>query len=251
MYVMIEDTKVAFKKYGSGKRSILMVHGWGGSSASLEELGKLLSKDKKVYLLDLPGFGFSSLPKQDWGVSDYVDIVQQFIEKLQIERPIFIGHSFGGGLGMMLASLRPKLLSSLILLAPAYHREPKVSKSSRLLNKLLPVYKSIKPRLKLPRKIFYKIFYPRSDALKTMEFEEVYKRVIATDLRKYANSIKIPTLLLWGKKDQHTPEEQSHYLVKSIERIEYHSFDDFSHGFPLKYPEKIYPLIYEFISRWK
>ncbi len=249
MYVIINDTKVGFKKFGSGD-PILIVHGWGGSSESLSTLGRLI-KDHSVYLIDLPGFGISSDPPKNWGVKEYAEIVKDFIQKLELTGCTYIGHSFGGGIGILMASEYPGVISKLILLAPAYHREPIESSVSKKVNKIIPFYKNIKGLLKGPRKLYYRIFHPMSDAMKDPHLENVYRNIISSDLREYVKNIDIPTLLLWGKKDVHTPETDSLFLVKNIKNIEYHSFRSYSHGFPLKYPEKIVPLIYQFVEKWK
>ena len=48
-----------------------------------------------VYNLDFPGFGESEDPKDPWGVSEYVQFLEDFISQNQISKPILIGHSFG------------------------------------------------------------------------------------------------------------------------------------------------------------
>ncbi len=249
MFVNIENNKISFQKFGSSGTQILIVHGWGGSSNSMLELGKLLAKDFRVYLIDLPGFGNSSNPGDNWGVKDYADLVMKFTEKLEIKDFFYIGHSFGGGLGIVIASMYKSLLKGLVLLAPAYYREPKESNSSQKLKEVFPGYSKIKKYLYIPRKIYYKIFYPNSDAMSTPKFENVYRNIIKSDLREYVAKIDLPTYMIWGKKDTYTPIEYSYYLIKNLKNIEYKIFNNFSHGFPLKYPEKIHPLIYEFISK--
>jgi len=43
--------------------TILILHGWGGSSKSWLKVGDILEKQNcKVFKLDLPGFGFTPEP---------------------------------------------------------------------------------------------------------------------------------------------------------------------------------------------
>ena len=75
---------VNYKISGKGD-PLLLIHGWGGSSNSLEKLAQLLSSEYKAITLDLPGFGQSDRPESDWGVGEYAKFLVDFIDRLNLK----------------------------------------------------------------------------------------------------------------------------------------------------------------------
>ena len=54
-------------------------------------------KDKyTIYILDYPGFGNSPFPNRDLNISDYSDLIYNFINSNNIKNPTILAHSFGG-----------------------------------------------------------------------------------------------------------------------------------------------------------
>ncbi|WP_353960243.1 alpha/beta fold hydrolase, partial [Klebsiella pneumoniae] len=50
----------------------------------MKPLGDKLSKDHRITIIDLPGFGESSEPKEELTIYDYNNILEEFLEKLKI-----------------------------------------------------------------------------------------------------------------------------------------------------------------------
>ena len=55
--------------------------------------------DSKCYFVDLPGFGYSDEPSEEYDIYDYVEVVHELCNHFKIKNPILIGHSFGGNRG--------------------------------------------------------------------------------------------------------------------------------------------------------
>ena len=94
--------KINYKIIGEGDLVVLL-HGWGQNIQMMEPLVKGL-KNKKVLILDLPGFGESDEPDNVWSIEDYADFINKFVNKLGYEKCSIIGHSFGGKIGLIYAS---------------------------------------------------------------------------------------------------------------------------------------------------
>ena len=47
------------------------------------------------HLLDLPGFGQSPNPPENWGTEDYAEALVGWLTEKDIKKAIFIGHSYG------------------------------------------------------------------------------------------------------------------------------------------------------------
>lgn len=105
---------------GDTRPAIVMVHGLGGQSRNFSyALVERLAPDHRVIVVDRPGSGYSRVVGS--GVPGIVDqglIVAALIEALGLERPLLVGHSFGGAVSLALALERPELVRGLALIAP-------------------------------------------------------------------------------------------------------------------------------------
>jgi pimeloyl-ACP methyl ester carboxylesterase/predicted amino acid-binding ACT domain protein len=108
-------------EYGAGGSGppVIFLHGWGvGSHAYQRAMKRLISRGCRVYAPSLPSFGATAdLPWRASSLDDYGRWVVSFMEAAGITGPaMVIGHSFGGGVAIKLAKLRPDLVSYLVLL---------------------------------------------------------------------------------------------------------------------------------------
>lgn len=112
-FIQLQDVRMHYRVYGSGKQPLLLIHGNGGSVRSLEEAATYLANDYTVYLPESRCHGESSDP----GVISYhlmaADLVQ-FIEALSLEKPLIMGHSDGGIIAITLAAEYPDVPGAII-----------------------------------------------------------------------------------------------------------------------------------------
>jgi pimeloyl-ACP methyl ester carboxylesterase len=66
-----------------------------------------LASEHRVYALDFWGFGESDKRRESYEISDFVVLVDQFMERLGIQDAPVIGHSMGGTVALNLALDRP------------------------------------------------------------------------------------------------------------------------------------------------
>jgi pimeloyl-ACP methyl ester carboxylesterase len=73
-----------------------------------------LSKKHRTFAFDLWGFGDSSKATNKYSFESYVEMLDQFIEKLGISQPLtLVGHSLGAAVSLRYAALRPERVSRL------------------------------------------------------------------------------------------------------------------------------------------
>jgi pimeloyl-ACP methyl ester carboxylesterase len=107
--------------------SVLLLHGITSSAQSWVRVGPELADRYRVYALDMRGHGDSIKPPRGaYSLRNTADDAVAFIETLGLERPVLIGHSWGGATAIVLASgvwsQKPApTLSRLIPEDPAYH----------------------------------------------------------------------------------------------------------------------------------
>jgi pimeloyl-ACP methyl ester carboxylesterase len=77
-----------------------------------------LLADRRVILVDRPGWGHSQLVGPRPGIAAQAGMIAALIEQLGLEKPLLVGHSMGGAVSLALALDRPDLVRGLALIAP-------------------------------------------------------------------------------------------------------------------------------------
>lgn len=220
MFIDINHLKINYTESGQGN-PVVLLHGWGGSVKSFEVVHNYLKNHCKVYSIDLPGFGQSEEPPFPWDLSNYSDLVEQFLTQLQITNPILIGHSFGGRIIIKLAGEKRFPMKKIILVDSA---GVKPKRTFKYYYKVY-TYKLIKKTLQLP---FVKSFtgniiekvkgkFGSSDYKNASDImRQVMVKVVNEDLRQLLPKINRPTLLIWGENDQATPVSDGKLMEKLI-----------------------------------
>lgn len=214
----IGGVDINYEVFGAGK-DVLILHGWGANIATVMPLVRMLEKNFRVWAIDFPGFGKSGTPPEDWDVYSYAEITRAFIERVHIQKPVLIGHSFGGRISIILSAKKMTDINKIILVDSAGVL-PK-----RGLEYYIKVY-SYKS-MKLIAKAVGKISKELEDKLKTRFGSADYKsaspvmrgifvRVVNEDLTYLMPSVAQPTLLLWGEKDNATPLSDAKIMEKRM-----------------------------------
>ncbi|NJN47406.1 MAG: alpha/beta fold hydrolase [Candidatus Competibacteraceae bacterium] len=98
---------------------LLILHGWGQDLQAMRPLGERLAWHRQVHLLDLPGFGQSPWSGEDWDTRDYARCVLAYLDRVGLAQIDLLGHSFGGRIGLRIASGSPARLRRLVLMDAA------------------------------------------------------------------------------------------------------------------------------------
>jgi len=209
------------------KLPILILHGWGSSSKSFEEISRFLrEKGHQVFTPDLPGFGNERTPDKPWPIDDYVNFVFNFVQAQDVNKFILLGHSFGGRIGIKFAARYPEKLSGLILYAAAGIKPRRTVWHDFLfvLAKIggfvfsLPLLSNISG---VARKALYFLSGSHDYYHTKGVMRETMQNVISEDLRDILPSIAVPTLILWGSKDTITPVRDAAVMKSAIHNAEY------------------------------
>ena len=120
-FVTIDGTRLHFFIKGAG-RPVVLIHGNPGSGQDWTRLFGPLAAHHKTIAFDRPGHGRSERPKQiDATVEVQARLLHDALKQLHVERPIVVGHSWGGALALVYAINYPKDVSGVVLVAPAVY----------------------------------------------------------------------------------------------------------------------------------
>jgi pimeloyl-ACP methyl ester carboxylesterase len=254
--ILIEDLKVNYKIAGEGF-PLLILHGWGGSSNSWNEVQKILAKQNyKVITIDLPGFGKTPSPMVPWEIKDYSDFILKFIGKLNLGKIILLGHSFGGRISIKFASLYPEKLENLILFASAGIKHPwnfkdKVVYIFASIGSFIFSAKFLRRVKDLARNIFYILIRHRDYQKLKGAMRETFKKVVDEDLAPDLSKISTNTLIIWGERDRAVPLKDSYFLKEKILNSVLEIIPKASHTLNLENPEKLSEVVLKFLKTKK
>ncbi len=223
---------------------LLFLHGGGLNALSYKKSIDLLSKKYQVIAPDIPCFGKSTVPRDLWDFEDFADFFSQFIDSLGVDEIVVVGHSFGGGVALALAS-KNKKISKIILadtagVAPNYSPLKLIFLLVRKTFLGFLIYKNKTISLLMVRDFFRGIFK------NFFAIKRIWKIFIKSIYKEYHFFGKItqPTFIVWGNSDEIFPKENAQRINQLVKdsKIEYVSGN---HDWPLLMPDSFFSLIYK------
>ena len=208
---------VNFEEMGEPNgRTIIFVHGAGGSSATWFMQLRGLSNDFHVVAIELNGHGHSPDRAEVDSVHAYLRDIHEVVSKF--DKPILAGHSMGGALTQIYALNHPENLSGIIL----------VGTGAKL--RVIPVvFDLLENNFEgYVEAVGNFMFHEKtSDEMKEASKHEVRKcpaLIISRDFELCDNfdimdkvsTINLPTLILVGDEDVMTPVKYSTFLHDKI-----------------------------------
>ena len=118
--VYVDDRRVEVLTLGEGE-PMLFLHGWGLSPrAYLPALRSLADRGHRITAPSLPGFGRSDARRNhDHSLNGIADHMIEALDALALPVALpVVAHSFGAGVSLRIAALRPDLISRLTLISP-------------------------------------------------------------------------------------------------------------------------------------
>lgn len=198
-------------RIGDTGHPIIIMHGWGQSLEGMRPFAELIAGTSQVHLIDLPGFGKSPKPVEDWDSTGYAERIYQYMKDNGLERADVLGHSFGGKVATRLAARHPEAVRGLILMDASGLKRKITGKQKlrgdmiRTLSKLLKWSdKTFKTRY------FENWFVPKfgsRDYKNAGELRNIFVKTVNEDVTEDCGKIVSSTLILWGELDDETPVE--------------------------------------------
>lgn len=214
--VEVRGLQIAFRRAGAGEPLVLL---HGGFSDSREWRHQLegLSDRYDVIAPDLPGSGLSSDPPAGWTLSDYAQVLAEFLAALGISRAHVGGLSFGSMYALVLQRHFPGLPMSLVL-ASAYAGWAGSLPPEEVERRTQNVLSLLERPTGSALDEFLATVFDESVAAEVVDearaimsdvHPEGAREVVLTfaraDLRDVLPTISVPTLLLYGERDRRSP----------------------------------------------
>ena len=187
---------------GSGTKTILFLHGWGGSTDSFLGLENRFIDRYKCINLDFPPFGKSHQLKQPFSLDDYYNIANGILEVNGITEVYVVAHSFGGRVAINLAVKTQKVKKLVITGGAGIKPKQTLKKRFAVLK-----YKIAKNLVKMGALNKNSLQRYGSTDYKALDqnSQKTFVNIVNNNQKNMLQYINAPTVLIWGQADTETP----------------------------------------------
>jgi pimeloyl-ACP methyl ester carboxylesterase len=250
---------------------VLLIHGFGTNSFTWRHIAPDLARDHTVITVDLKGFGNSDKPfDEHYAAADQAELLAELIVDRDLKDLTLIGHSYGGGVALLLAleadtRLKGRLAKLVLLDTIAYPQSIPVF--FKLLD--MPVFSQLGVRMAPPAlqvQVALKLAYydnskigpdeiaAYAEPMKTAAGKHalIYsaRQIMPADVEqisaRYA-SIGLPTLILWCDHDRIVPLDIGLKLKREMPSATFRLIDQCGHMPQEEQPEATMLRIREFM----
>jgi pimeloyl-ACP methyl ester carboxylesterase len=270
----LHDHHISYRMAGEGP-AVLLIHGMAGSSRTWLDVMSILARDHTVIAPDLLGHGESAKTRGDYSLGAQASGLRDLlVGVLGIERATVVGQSLGGGIAMQLAYQHPEVCERLAL-AGSGGLGREVNRILRLLS--LPGAEFLLA-LMCPRGVvqwgngigaffadrglrapplaeLWRAYASLADPASRDAFLRTVRSVIdsggqsvSANDRLYLASA-LPTLILWGDRDDIIPVEHAHAAAKRIAGSRLEIFEGAGHFLHVEQPARFAATLAEFIEQ--
>lgn len=251
---------VHYETFGRGK-PVVLLHCWLGSwSYWLATMEFLAHHKYKTYALDFWGFG-ESAKQGAFSVDEYVEMVDQFMERMGLSTARVMGHSMGGTVSLALMLSRPQRVSkvavvgspivgsglSLLLKLAGYRRVAQLLYSvPGLLHGLIRVLSTSYAQ---DWRTLWDILSQDLSRTTMDSFSRSISDLRHTDLRPRLPECKVPAMGIYGRKDNIVSPKQAELLRQGVASHTIHYFDASGHFPMLDETERFHEAILDFLVK--
>ncbi|MBV1908467.1 MAG: alpha/beta hydrolase [Kangiellaceae bacterium] len=246
---------------------IVLLHGTSASLHTWDGWVNVLKEERRVIRFDMPAFGLTG-PSRDnnYTIEYYSQVVVDILSKLQVDNYILAGNSLGGYAAWATAVLHPEQVEQLILIdASGYpynaHSIPiafKIANTpvlNQLMEYVLPrgiIENSLKNVYGNPALVSSELIDRYYDLTTRVGNRQAlvarFRQTQPGSLAMKIPQIKIPTLILWGGRDNLIPVSNAEHFHKDIVGSQLVIYPELGHVPQEENPEWTVSTVMEFLA---
>ena len=239
---------------GAGTDMVLLQGGMADAELHWSSIWEYLSNDHRVFAPDLPGFGKSApLEKMDWRTLS--DWLKTFLDTVGVKNTTLVGNSFGGTLARAFAGYHPSYVSHLVFLAGGEYIRIGPLQRLFLVSPIGKSYIDKQKSLGISEEFLTKAM-PNFDLLDRKQrdgwlagsgiIHSVVRDCVLGPVPSDASNL--PTLIVWGGKDRHSPLKHAYSLKTEMASSELIVLERAGHLPQLDQPREVIEIINRHIS---
>jgi len=250
--------------YEAGKGfPVVFIHGFCESGSLWKSLSESISDEFRIICPDLPGFGKSLLPPNNFSLEDIGDTLVSWLRECGIEQCNVIGHSLGGYISLEILRKHPDFAKGIGLLNSSAFSDPPDKKENR--NKLIEFINAhgVEPFLKT---FVPSLFYPKTIEKHRKTIDQITEEGLsirpesvmeyAAAMRDREDSVDLlkknhnRILLIAGEFDQNVPLVKSKEMAGILDRENSYIIPDSAHMSVFEQSELCYDAIRKFVRKF-
>jgi pimeloyl-ACP methyl ester carboxylesterase len=223
--------------------TLVLVHGITGSHEGFQYVIPLLG-DFHIIAPDLPGFGESPLPHEKLSLRDMGELLIDFVEELELDKPHLLGHSMGSlivaeAVRQHAAAFAHKLILASPVPTPvgnaemrrvgvifsrlyygASHRLPRIGDKIARSRKLsyIATEMIMTTKDKVLKNIIHSHHFKNLDFISSIGWNRrLHKEIIGTGMSRYKSALRrFDVLIINGNRDNVTPLKMQRKIAQDI-----------------------------------
>lgn len=254
-----------------GRAPAVLIHGGGPGASGMGNFSRnvaALARDRRVLVIDLPGYGGSDNREVAGSLFDALSaVLLGFLDALGIARASLVGNSLGAGTALRTAIDHPDRVERLVLMGAGGSLPIHSAFPTPGLQKMFTFYDGDGPTEAKLRAILKElVFDPRDippDMVATRLAASMRPDVIANpplrqraaagirdDLwREPLHKVKHPVLLIWGREDKVIPLDAAFLYARTLPHAELHVFPRCGHWAQWEKADQFNALVAGFLAR--
>jgi pimeloyl-ACP methyl ester carboxylesterase len=251
----------AYLEAGSGPNTIVLLHGIGSRAFSWATQLDRWSDRFRILAWDAPGYGNSEdLPNQEPDANDYADALADFLDALELERPLLVGHSLGALIAGTFASRFSSKAAALVLLSVAcgYGHLSLVDRERRFAPRAGDLralgaegLASRRSAALLSDNATPEQVARVGDAMKTVResgYLAALRMLTNADLFAVAPKIALPALVACGSEDAVTPPDQNRRVAQAVPGAAFALVEGAGHALYVERPDELDRVVLPFFA---
>ena len=236
---------------GQMQTPVVLIHGAGGTHLQWSPQLRRLP-GYRVFALDLPGHGKSG-GRGLQSIQGYAKAVVEWLQAVGFSRAVFVGHSMGGAIALILALDHPQHVSELALVSTGARLRvhPAILDNAASESTYLTAIQTIIEWAFSPQAP------PRMVELAARRMAETRASVLYGDFLACNNfdvcerlaEIRHPTLVVCGAEDRMTPLRYSQYLAEHMPNARLEIIPNAGHMVILEQPQAVANTLLAFLSK--
>lgn len=249
--------KLQYAEHGNTGTPVIFLHGFTDSLRSYQLIFPYLPETIHAYALSQRGHGDSDRPPTNYTPRDFAADVAEFIDKLELESAIVVGHSMGATVAQRVAIDYPQKVIAVVLIgsfasfsdnASVLELHDAVSAFVDRVDKEF-IEEFQKSTITKPvSNTFFETIVGESMKLPVRVWKLALGALMNVDNTKELTAVDKPVLLVWGDHDSFAVRKDQNRLLQALSNARLSIYEGVGHCVQWEEPKRFVQELKEFVK---